>query len=184
MTQEQTASDRGNRLRRATVIGGACITMLLGTASAKSPGAQADNAAGTTAVQAVDAVAPRMKHPAHGYAMYIAYFETHQVDADMNMDAQAAIENAAKAATANHVSLVVTCHGEDAFVGGVNVTPTDLANGRLETIRAGLVAHGVAENSIVTDWGDPKMTAAAAKLQGPMSSDHPTCDMETAVSAG
>jgi hypothetical protein len=186
MTKELKVTDRGKRTRRATEIGVVCIVVLLGTAGAKLPSDHAltDNAAEAKSVQATDEATPRMKHPAHGYVMYIAYFETHQIDADMNMDVQTAIESAAEAAKTNHVSLVITCHGEDALVGGVNVSSADLANGRLETIISGLVAHGVAQKDIVSDWGDPKMTAAAAKLQGPMLSDRPTCDLETAVPVG
>ena len=131
---------------------------------------------------APDEVPVRMQRPAKGYVMVTAYFEPLKADADM--DVRIAIKGAAEEANKLHVSLVVTCHGADVFTSGGNFSDRDLANARLATISEGLIELGVSQDRIITAWGNKAAEAASIKLQGAMSSDHPTCVMETAIKAG
>jgi hypothetical protein len=168
------------------VVGGTSGRKLFG----RQPLVQASQAAvplvGTTAqdvntTRVADEEVQHLKHPAHGYVLITAYFEEHQTDADMNMDVDQAIKAAAaEVKKQKTLALVVTCHGADALVGGVNVTEEELISARLDTIKSGLVEAGVSGERIFSSWGDPSLARSAAQLGGPMESDRPTCYIETA----
>jgi hypothetical protein len=132
--------------------------------------------------QVADETVQRLKHPAHGYVLITAYFELHQTGADMSMDVHQAIAAAAgEFKKQRGLGFVVTCHGADALIGGVDVTEEELASARFQTIRSSLTAEGVPSPRIASSWGDPSLARAAEKLGGPMESEHPTCYIETAV---
>jgi hypothetical protein len=122
-----------------------------------------------------------MARPDSGYRMYVAYFEEYQTGDAMNQDVTYPIKLAADDVKKNGLSLVITCHGDDAIAGNARATEHDFKLGRFQTIRDDLMAQGLTWNRIKNEWNDPVLAAAAAK-EGPKSrADKPNCYIETAV---
>lgn len=115
------------------------------------------------------------------YRMYIAYFEKHQVGDAMNQDVLAAIKLAADDVKKTGMSLVVTCHSNDAIAGNPKATEKDFKLARFVTIRDDLIAQGLDARRIKYEWNDAALTAAAAKEGTKSTMEKPNCYMETAV---
>jgi hypothetical protein len=167
--------------RRRIALAGLSGLLLLGASAGWASEPSAPTQEVQQATDVAPASSPRMQHPAKGYLMTIAYFERHR--ADIDLDALGAIKIVAQKARDIGSAIVVTCHDADMFDGSGPPAPPDLANRRLAAIGDGLVAQGITLDRIRTNWGDPALAAAAQEHAGVMTSDHPTCLMETAVDA-
>lgn len=118
---------------------------------------------------------PRMKRPPHAQQVqYIAYFSPGD---DRSNEVETPTALAARNAKAKNLSLVVTCHGDDANPAGADMVEA-LARQREETVANIMVGHGLDIGRIQSSWGDP-----AIKTESHMTPEHPTCEIDTALPA-
>ena len=122
----------------------------------------------------------RMARPDKPFVI-TAYFEEHQAGDETNADVLLAIKLAAEEAKKTGLSLVVTCHGDDAIPGNPKATEDDFKLSRFVTIRDDLIAQGITENRIKNGWNDPALTAETAKDAPKSTAKRPNCYIETAV---
>ena len=133
-----------------------------------------------TPAQQVSPMPVRMARPDSPYVI-TAYFEEHQAGDETNADVLLAIKLAAEEAKKTGLSLVVTCHGNDAIQGNSKATEDDFKLSRFVTIRDDLIAQGITENRIKNGWNDPALTAETAKSAPKSTDKRPNCYIETAV---
>ena len=187
----QLPDDRKRSKFRIITISTGAITLLLCSAVAvylvrPAHGAREPIQASTEATPAPEAtpqVSPmpvRMTRPDKPYVI-TAYFEEHQAGDETNADVLLAIKLAAEEAKKTGLSLVVTCHGDDAVPGNPKATEDDFKLSRFVTIRDDLIEQGITENRIKNGWNDPALTAETAKDAPKSTAKRPNCYIETAV---
>ena len=183
----QLPDDRKRSKFRIIMISAGAITLLLCSAVAvylvrPAHGAREPIQASTEATPApqVSPTPVRMARPDKPYVI-TAYFEEHQAGDETNADVLLAIKLAAEEAKKTGLSLVVTCHGNDAIQGNSKATEDDFKLSRFVTIRDDLIAQGITENRIKNGWNDPALTAETAKSAPKSTAKRPNCYIETAV---
>lgn len=113
----------------------------------------------------------RMKRPPKPLQQEVlAYFSPGN---DLPVDMPAAY--IVKQAKAGKLSLVITCHGDDAVEGD---KPAALADRREQTIERVLIASGMDSSLIMSSWGDPSI-----RSQSGYNRTNPQCEIETALRA-
>lgn len=162
------------------LLGGIVSLICFGTLNSRAATPVAAASQADSLAPAIDEAPSHMARPDQ-YRMYIAYFEKHQVGDAMNQDVLAAIKLAADDVKKTGMSLVVTCHSNDAIAGNPKATEKDFKLARFVTIRDDLIAQGLDARRIKYEWNDAALTAAAAKEGTKSTMEKPNCYMETAV---